>query len=237
MTARPPSPTDVVPVAVELFTRRWGAPGALAPVLLVHATGETSADWTRVAGDLARDRLVVAVDLRGHGASPRPGSYALTELADDVETVAAALAAEHGRPVDVVAHSLGGLVACLLASRRPDLVRRLVLEDVPVPHAREPRPPTRPDGDLDVDWEAVLQVRAQIDDPDPRWPRMLASVTAPTLVVWGGPSSPMPADHVSEMAETVADGRLLRIDAGHLVHDRQPGVFTAAVRGFLAQTD
>ncbi|GGN04250.1 alpha/beta hydrolase [Terrabacter tumescens] len=224
-------------MAVRLFMRRWGEPGALPPVLLVHATGETSADWAQVVSGLARDRLVVAVDLRGHGASPRPGSYALSELADDVLPVAASLATEHGRPADVVAHSLGGLVACLLASRRPDLVRRLVLEDVPVPHPREPRPPTRPDGELAYDWDAVLQVRAQIDDPDPRWPSIVAAVTAPTLVVWGGPSSPMPAEHVRQMAETVADGRLLRIDAGHLVHAAQPGVFTAAVRGFLAEPD
>ncbi|GAA2488370.1 alpha/beta fold hydrolase [Terrabacter carboxydivorans] len=224
-------------VAVALATRRWGAPGALPPVLLVHATGETSADWTRVAGDLARDRLVVAVDLRGHGASPWTGSYALTELADDLEAVAATLAAEHGRPADVVAHSLGGLVACLLASRRPDLVRRLVVEDVPVPHPREPRPPTRPDGDLEFDWDAVLQVRAQIDDPDPGWPDVVASVGAATLVVWGGPDSPMPPEHVAEMARTVADGRLVRIDAGHLVHERRPAAFTAAVRGFLASPD
>ena len=222
---------------VSLHTRRWGSPGARPPALLVHATGETSADWAQVAEELASDRLVVAVDLRGHGSSPWSGSYALTELAADVEAVAATLATDHGRPVDVVAHSLGGLVACLLASRRPELVHRLVLEDVPVPHAREPRPPTRPDGDLAFDWEAVLQVRAQIDDPDPEWPHVVAGVRAPTLVVWGGPGSPMPSEHVRELAETVADGRLVRIDAGHLVHASQPAVFTAVVRGFLALPD
>ncbi|GAA5033668.1 hypothetical protein GCM10023258_33700 [Terrabacter aeriphilus] len=223
--------------AVSLHARAWGEPGALSPVLLVHATGETSADWDRVATLLGRDRLVVAVDLRGHGASPWPGRYPLTELADDVEAVAAGLAARHGRPLDLVGHSLGGLVACLLASRRPDLVRRLVLEDVPVPHPREPRPPERPEGDLAFDWEAVLQVRAQVDDPDPGWPDVVATVRAPTLVVWGGPSSPMPAEHVAEMAETVADGRLVRIDAGHLVHAGQPVAFSVAVRGFLASSD
>ncbi|HET9631909.1 MAG TPA: alpha/beta fold hydrolase [Terrabacter sp.] len=229
--------------AVALHTRRWGAPGApgapgaLPPALLLHATGETSADWAPVAEGLATDRLVVAVDLRGHGSSPWPGSYALTALTDDVEAVAADLATTYGRPVDLVGHSLGGLVACLLASRRPELVRRLVLEDVPVPHPREPRPPARPEGDLAFDWEAVLQVRAQIDEPDPGWPQVVAGVRAPALVVWGGPSSPMPVEHVREMAETVVDGRLVRIDAGHLVHAAQPAAFTAAVRGFLSLPD
>ncbi|WP_374968514.1 alpha/beta fold hydrolase [Terrabacter sp. BE26] len=223
--------------AVPLHARRWGSPGARPPALLVHATGESAGDWAQVAEGLAGDRLVVAVDLRGHGSSPRPGRYALTELAEDLEAVAEGLASQYGRPVDVVAHSLGGLVACLLASRRPQLVHRLVLEDVPVPHPREPQPPTRPDGDLAFDWEAVLQIRAQIDQPDPEWAQIIAGIRAPTLLVWGGPSSPMPSEHVRELAETVADGRLVRIDAGHLVHASQPAVFTAVVRGFLALPD
>ena len=224
--------------AVTLNERRWGSPGHAPPVVLVHATGDTSADWSGVAAGLARDRLVVAVDLRGHGQSPWPGDYALSELAEDLTATVERLRGEAGQDgreqaVDVVAHSLGGLVACLLSSRRPELVRRLVLEDVPVPHPREPRQPVRPDGDLAFDWEAVLQVRAQIDDPDPGWPEVVASICAPTLVVWGGPSSPMPSQHVAEMAATVADGRLVRIDAGHLVHETEPGAFTSVVRDFL----
>jgi pimeloyl-ACP methyl ester carboxylesterase len=221
--------------AVPLHERRWGRPGELPTVVLVHATGETSEDWTAVAAALATDRLVVAVDLRGHGSSPWTGSYALPELADDLAaTVDRLVAADpQGRPVDLVAHSLGGLVAVLVSGRHPHLVHRLVLEDVPVPHPREPRPPVRPGGELDFDWEAVTQVRAQIDAPDPRWPQWAGSVVAPTLVVWGGPSSPMPADHVRQMAESVAQGRLERIDAGHLVHAHEPEAFTAAVRAFL----
>lgn len=223
---------------LALHERRWGGRGARPAVVLVHATGDTSADWAEVAAGLAGDRIVVAVDLRGHGASPWPGAYALPDLAQDLTATVERLHDESGaggehRAVDVVAHSLGGLVACLLASRRPDLVRRLVLEDVPVPHPREPRPPARPAGELAFDWEAVLQVRAQIDDPDPRWPEVVAAITAPTLVVWGGPSSPMPHAHVAEMAATVADGRLIRIDAGHLVHANEPESFTRATRDFL----
>jgi pimeloyl-ACP methyl ester carboxylesterase len=221
--------------AVALHSRCWGdSAGSRSTVVLVHATGETSADWAEVAPVLADDRLVVAVDLRGHGASPWPGSYALAELADDLTAYVEQLRAPGGPgAVDLVAHSLGGLVACLVASRRPELVRRLVLEDVPLPHRRTPRPPARPDGDLPFDWEAALQVRRQIDDPDPSWPAAVARITAPTLVVWGGPSSPMPAAHVAEMAETVVDGRLVAIDAGHLVHRAEPVAFVGAVRPFL----
>ncbi|MFM6852363.1 MAG: alpha/beta fold hydrolase [Terrabacter sp.] len=221
--------------ALALHERRWGRSSDLPTVVLVDATGDTGDDWAAVAEPLGADRLVVAVDLRGHGSSPWPGRYALDELADDVTATVERLVSDDParRPVDLVAHSLGGLVAVLLAGRQPRLVRRVVLEDVPVPHPRDPRPPERPDGELAFDWEAVTQVRAQIDAPDQRWPERAAAVGAPTLVVWGGPSSPMPAAHVQEMADTLREGRLERIDAGHLVHATEPDAFTTLVRAFL----
>jgi pimeloyl-ACP methyl ester carboxylesterase len=47
----------------------------------------------------------------------------------------------------------------------------------------------------------------------------------------------MPPEHVAEMASTLADGRLVTIDAGHLVHEREPAAFTAAVLAFLDAPD
>ena len=134
---------------------------------------------------------------------------------------------------DVVGHSMGGLVALLVAATEPRRVRRLVLEDVPLPHPRTPNPPSRPDADPGFDWEMVLQVRAQIDDPDPGWADVARSVRCPALVVWGGPESPMPAEHVAELASTLPAGQLARVDAGHLVHASDPDGFLAAVRPFL----
>jgi pimeloyl-ACP methyl ester carboxylesterase len=58
------------------------------------------------------------------------GTYAYERMRDDVRAFLAALGAERA---DLVGHSLGGAVACLLAQRDPAAVRRLVLEDVPAP--------------------------------------------------------------------------------------------------------
>jgi pimeloyl-ACP methyl ester carboxylesterase len=204
-------------------------------VLLLHATGESSLDWARVAADLRTDRSVVAPDARGHGGSSRPGSYRLEEMAADAVAVAGTVPAlADADAYDVVGHSMGGLVALLVAATEPRRVRRLVLEDVPLPYPRTPNPPARPDTDPGFDWQMVLQVRAQIDDPDPGWADVARSVRCPALVVWGGPSSPMPAEHVAELARTLPAGRLVRVDGGHLVHATDPDGFLAAVRPFLA---
>jgi esterase len=138
-----------------------------------------------------------------------------------------------GRPVDLVAHSLGGLVACTIASANPELVHRLVLEDVGVPHARPAAAPPRPPGVLSFDWRVVEQVRPEIDDPDPQWGDGVAGISAPTLVIAGGPSSPVPQEHVAELVSILPDGRLVTVDAGHLVHDRRPDEFTRHLVTFL----
>ena len=243
MTSTDPGETAVLALhGVDVLVRTWVRRGSDAspatstkpPVLLLHATGESSLDWARVAASLRAGRTVVALDARGHAGSSRPGSYRLEEMAGDALAVAGSLPGlADADSYDVVGHSMGGLVALLVAATEPRRVRRLVLEDVPLPHPRTPNPPARPDADPGLDWEMVLQVRAQIDDPDPGWADVARSVRCPALVVWGGPSSPMPAEDVAELARTLPAGRLVRVDAGHLVHATDPDGFLAAVRPFL----
>ena len=225
---------DQLDVAVDGITLRvlvWPAVDtARPPVVLLPATGETAEDWNVVASSLHSSRTVYAVNLRGHGSSDWPGHYSIQEMADDVTGLLRQL---DDRPVDLVGHSLGGLVACAIASAHPELVHRLVLEDVGVPHRRPVTAPPRPPGDLPFDWRVVEQVRPEIDDPDPRWGEVVAGISAPTLVIAGGPSSPIPQEHVAELVRIMTDGRLVTVDAGHLVHATRPDEFTHHMLTFL----
>jgi pimeloyl-ACP methyl ester carboxylesterase len=226
-----PKQMDVAVDGVTLRVRVWAAADTVRPpVVLLPATGETAEDWDVIASSLQRSRTAYAVSLRGHGASDWPGHYTIQAMADDVTGLLRQL--DDG-PVDLVAHSLGGLVACAVASAHPELVRRLVLEDVGVPRARAAVAPPRPAGVLDFDWRVVEQVRPEIDDPDPRWGDVVGRIRAPTLVVAGGPSSPVPQDHVAELVRTVPDGRLVTVDAGHLLHATRPDEFTQHLLRFL----
>ena len=207
--------------------------GSGPPLVLLHALGETSEDWDVVLPAFARSFRVYAVDLRGHGASDRPGAYSLELMRDDVLALLDAL--EHP-VVDVVGHSLGGFVAHLVAQHSPARVSRLVLEDVTAPLPRDVAPPERPDGELNFDWDMVLAVRREIDAPDPAWLEGLSRITADTLVVYGGAPSPMPRDRVEELVRRVPRARMVAIEAGHLVHATEPDDFTDAVLGFLDRT-
>lgn len=217
-------------MAEQLALRvRRAAESGHPPAVLLPGTGTTAGDWDEIAEGLSARRDVYAADLRGHGASPWPGEYGIELFAEDV----AGVLEQFGGEVDLIGHSLGGLVACRVAADYPELVRRLVLEDIGVPYPREPNPPARPEVELPFDWRVVEQVRPQIDDPDPGWPAVFARITAPTLVIGGGTASPIPQQHVAELAERLADARLITIEAGHLVHRSEPEAFLTAVMPFL----
>lgn len=211
---------------------RSAGPADAPPLVLLHALGETAADWDEALPALAARHRVHALDLRGHGSSswPGPGSYGLESMRDDVLRVLDGFGFEQ---VDLLGHSLGGMVAHLCAQHRPHRVRRLVLEDIGTPVPRTPTAPERPEGDLDFDWDMVLAVRAQIDRPEARWLDGLSRITARTLVIGGGPDSHVPQARVAELARRVPDARLVTIPAGHLVHRAEPDRFTREVLEFL----
>jgi 3-oxoadipate enol-lactonase len=213
---------------IRLAYRVWGSPGA-PPLVLLHALGEGAADWDAVAPAFARHWRVYAPDLRGHGRSDWPGGYSVELMAADVLGFLDAL--ELNR-VDLIGHSMGGLVAYLLARNHPERVRRLILEDVGALLPRERVIPARPDGELPYDWEMVLAIRRQIDDPDPAWRERLERITAQTLIIGGGPRSHIPQDQVAGLARRIAGARMETIAAGHLIHDADPEAFTRAVLTF-----
>jgi pimeloyl-ACP methyl ester carboxylesterase len=197
---------------------------------MLPGTGATASDWDQIAAELCWDRTVFAVDLRGHGDSDWPGRYSIGEMARDVRALLPILASA---PVDLVGHSLGGLVACQVAATSAARVRRLVLEDTGMPHPRPRVTPARPAEALAFDWAVVEQVRPEIDDPDPGWPDVMAAIEMPSLLIGGGPSSFLPQEHVAELARAVANGTCVTINAGHLVHAARPAEFLAELRNFL----
>lgn len=222
--------------SATLAARHWPAlrPSGLAPVVLLPATGETAQDWDEVAHRLCGSREVYAVSLRGHGRSDWPGVYSIQLMADDMTALLNDGFAE--RPVDLVGHSLGGLVACSVAAVNPAQVRRLVLEDVGLLKPRPSDPPSRPAEVLEFDWRVVEQVRPEIDAFDPQWAEVVASVTAPTLVLGGGPSSFVPQQQVADLVHRLPDGRLVTLDTGHSVHETAPVLFAGHVLSFLGSS-
>ncbi|MFF3753746.1 alpha/beta fold hydrolase [Streptomyces sp. NPDC002018] len=89
------------------------------PLLLLHGLSYDRRQWGPLLRELASTdpaRRVLALDLPGHGGSPRHDSYALDEVAAAVHRAVS----ESGLTAPtVVGHSLGGVLATVYAARYP----------------------------------------------------------------------------------------------------------------------
>lgn len=72
-----------------------GSPTDRPPLLIVHGLFGSARNWGAIAKRLSNDRLVVSVDMRNHGESPRFPTQSYTEMADDLNEVLAHFS-EHG---------------------------------------------------------------------------------------------------------------------------------------------
>jgi len=125
------APPVVRRVAVEVEPGRrisslvWGESDP--ELVLIHGGSQNAHTWDTVA--MALGKPLLAIDLPGHGHSDdsRDTTPTVDDLAADVEHAIRTLA-PNARAV--VGMSLGGSTALAIASRSPELVRRLVLVDV-----------------------------------------------------------------------------------------------------------
>lgn len=114
---------------VRLAHRELGRPGE-PPLVLLHGLTSDGDAWNEVAAHFADRHRILVPDLRGHGRSPRPGTYSFELMRDDV----LAFLDERALPdATLIGHSLGGVIAYLLAADHPDRITRLVLEETPPP--------------------------------------------------------------------------------------------------------
>jgi pimeloyl-ACP methyl ester carboxylesterase len=142
------------------------------PLILINGWTGDHGIFTPQIAYFARSRRVVAVDLRGHGASDTPvQEYTMEGFADDIAWQCRQLGLE--KPV-VIGHSLGGAIALELCGRYPDLASGVIMIDsivMPPPVMRDSAEVRRLlDGIGGPDYLAVSRANAwaigcDYDDP------------------------------------------------------------------------
>ncbi|WFU70603.1 alpha/beta hydrolase [Bradyrhizobium sp. CB2312] len=103
----------------------WGGQGP--PAVLLHGGALTARTWDYVAIALRPDFRLLALDMRGHGASGWADDYSIESCATDLVAVIDGLGIQRAR---IVGMSLGGMVACEFALRHPDRTESLAMVDV-----------------------------------------------------------------------------------------------------------
>ena len=108
-------------IELNVQDERQGEPS----LLFLHYWGGSSRTWDLVINRLKTDFRCIAYDHRGWGESDKPETgYSIQDLANDAEALIRTL--ELTRYV-LIGHSMGGKVAQLLASKRPEGLKALIL--------------------------------------------------------------------------------------------------------------
>lgn len=221
------------------------------PVILVHGMGGDNRTWDRFARSVtARGRRVLAVDLRGHGRSARAASYLFGEFGDDILGLCEDLGFDR---VDLVGHSLGGHAVSLVAQERPALVRRLVLEEAPLPlRPGDPLPnfggrlPSlvelwhattsmlrSPRAVWAFDRSMTASALTQFHEPNPSWWQRLTDIEAKTLILQGGPTGMVDPRLLDAAVTAIPDCEVVSFACGHSIHRDRFRDFESAVLPFL----
>lgn len=99
---------------MPLNVEEHGSGGRVA--VLLHGMMGSAASWWRVTPQLVRSGYrVLAIDLPGHGCSPRDPALSVERAADAL--VSTAEQARGGQPAVAIGHSFGGLVLAAAATR------------------------------------------------------------------------------------------------------------------------
>ena len=235
------------------------------PLMCLHGSGVTRDIWFGLAGALADEATLFAVDRRGRGDSGDADEWSFERELDDVEAL---LAEPDERPVTLFGSSFGGLLA-LRASERFD-VDRLVLYEPPLPAVTVDAPdrtslPARMAARLETgDREEAVRLffteatGAEHIEHWPIWPECVdlaetivregyvvesfdptdLDVSVPTLLLTGERSPTYLSDGIDVLAEAIPDTRTVEIEgAGHAGVVTEVTQVATAVSTFLEETD
>ena len=247
--------------SLNAYIRYHDLPGDEPALVFIHGLGSASSSWfpriLRYPGIAARRAILV--DLLGFGFSDRSSRfrYSMEDHADEVASLVDHLGLER---CAVIGHSMGGSIAIILATTRPDLVSNLIAAEgnldpgpgsVSGPITAQTEEQFMKNGYAaflrGVVSEGWADYAGTVQSSDPRamyrsaisliaerhptFREQLLAVSIPRTFIFGRRTLPSP-----DVAALAAEGINVRIveDSGHDMMSDNPDGFAAAIAGAIS---
>ncbi len=241
--------------ALEILLQSDEAESGQKPTaLLLHGIQGTASIWRPVADRLATHSTCVAPNLRGRGGSvkpDRPEAYEMSAFADDLAAVIGHCRRSDGRPLFLVAWSMGVLVtlAFLAKNGGADLDRIVLVSGTCFPGDEAVWFKGGSIAEIETEALARAETLGLTETAEPRavagswlsarqadFRDMLPAIRLPVLVIHGTDDAECPVSHGRLMAERIPGARLSVWEGGpHNLMAADPARFAAEVGAFLGE--
>lgn len=226
---------------IQLHTRELGDG---PPLLLLHGNGEDSSYFVHQMDFFAQWFHIIAIDTRGHGASPRGTTpFTIRQFALDLLDF---LEERNIEKADILGFSDGGNIALTFALDHPERVHRLVLNganlfpagvrlSVQLPIELGYRLASLFAGKSPGAGARAELLGLMVNEPRIS-PAALESLDLPVLVI-AGTRDIIRASHTRLIAERLPQGKLVLLPGDHFIANKSPLAFNQAVADFLGHSN
>lgn len=222
------------------FSLNFTEKGYGAPLMLLHGNGESSGYFVNQIDRFANEYRVIAVDTRGHGASPRGNKpFTLETFADDLKNLLDSLNIEKA---NILGFSDGGNIAVIFALKYPERVASLVLNGANLF-------PSGLKSSFLIPVKVLFAVFSLLSHFSRRakrrsellylmakqpniQPERLSSIKCPVLVI-AGTQDVIKEKHTKLIAASLPDSSLCFLKGGHSIAKTNSVEFNSAVEKFL----
>lgn len=111
------------------------SPDSTANIIFIHGIASSTGMWREAEEQISGNFNLFAVDLLGHGKSPKPtwdGAHNLENQAKALKRTLSKIAKQYKKPIFLVGHSMGSLVAAEFAGKFPDFAEGIFLLSPPI---------------------------------------------------------------------------------------------------------